>query len=542
MHGDPGNHRVAASAWRALPAAWALAAVFAGCGDDGAPADDVPDVDGSAEVEAEVVAEVADLPADPGPDDGRDAAEADVPPAEIAAVLAAIPGMRVTEAVSPEPGYRAFDLRFRQPVDHDDPGRGTFEQYLSLLHRAADAPVVLVTEGYVNWEPFGVVELTGMLEANQLVVEHRFFGDSRPVPTDWSRLTIRQAAADHHRIVEALSAIYGGAWVSTGASKSGMTAVYHRRFHPDDVDGTVPYVAPISFGAPDPRYVPFVAAGGDATCSARLHALQRELLARRGPLLALLDDYAAAAGLTFVRMGGPESTFEATVVELPFSFWQYHGLSECPAVPGTAASDRVLFEYLDEVSGFSWSADWLIDIFEAYYYQAATQLGYPDVERDSLADLLRTDFIDLESGILPAGVGPVSYDPAAMRDVADWVAGEGERLLFVYGEFDPWTAGVFELGAAVDSYLLVVPDGTHYANLAGLTAADRVTALEALRRWTGVTPRPPAGWRPSGSLPKSAGDRAGHPPPGREIVRSPRHGPVRTQRTRSESDWGKPFT
>ncbi|MBN1772885.1 MAG: hypothetical protein JXB32_16560, partial [Deltaproteobacteria bacterium] len=455
----------AGSAWPALAAAWFSAAGIVGCGDDGEPAADVPDAvdaeaaDADTDVPAEADAE-ADVPveaeAEAG-DDGGDAPEADVPPAEIAAALAAIPGMRVVEEESHEPGYRAFDLRFRQPVDHDDPARGTFEQYLSLLHRAADAPVVLVTEGYVNWEPFGVVELTGMLEANQLVVEHRYFGDSRPVPTDWSRLTIRQAAADHHRIVEALAGIYGGAWISTGASKGGMTAVYHRRFHPDDVDGTVPYVAPISFGAPDPRYVPFVAAGGDAGCSARLHALQRELLTRRDPMLALLDDYAAASGLTFVRMGGLETTFEATVVELPFAFWQYHGLSECPAVPGAAASDRVLFEYLDEVSGFYWSADWLIDIFEAYYYQAATQLGYPDVERDSLADLLLTDFTDLESGILPAGVGPVTYDPAVMRDVAGWVAGEGERLLFVYGEFDPWTAGAFALGAAVDSYLLVVP-------------------------------------------------------------------------------------
>lgn len=502
---------------RAAACAWvcgALAAILAGCGDDGAPAadvPDVPDVEAAGEVpevdapgEAEADAD-AGVPAEAEADDaGGDAAEADVPPAEIAAALAAIPGMRVAEVESPEPGYRAFDLRFRQPVDHDDPSRGSFEQYLSLLHRSTDAPVVLVTEGYVNWEPFGVVELTAMLEANQIVVEHRYFGESRPVPTDWSRLTIRQAAADHHRVVEALSWIYGGAWISTGASKGGMTAVYHRRFHPADVDGTVPYVAPISFGAPDPRYIPFVAAGGDAACSARLHDLQREMLARRDPLLALLADYAAETGQTFVRMGGLEPTFEATVVELPFSFWQYHGLSECPAVPGTAASDEALFAYLDDVSGFFWSADWAIDIFEPYYYQAATQLGYPDVERDSLADLLRTDFTDLEAGILPAGVGPVTYDPAVMRDVADWVAGEGERLLFVYGEFDPWTAGAFELGGAVDSYLFVVPEGTHDANLAGLTAADRAAALDALRRWTGVTPHPPASWRPAGSLPKPA--------------------------------------
>jgi hypothetical protein len=501
--------------WRRLPAAAVAAAcawLLGGCGDDDASPVDVPDaadgdtageaVDADAAADADADGDAPDAPEDRGPEDVADGPEADVPPAEIAAALAAIPGLRATEVWSEEPGYRAFDLRFRQPVDHDDPSRGEFEQYLSLLHRSADAPVVLVTEGYVNWEPYTVVELTAMLEANQLVVEHRYFGDSRPVPTDWSRLTIRQAAADHHRVIEALGWIYGGAWLSTGASKGGMTAIYHRRFHPDDVDGTVPYVAPISFGAPDPRYVPFVEAGGDAACSARLRALQRELLTRRAPLLALLDEYAWSTGSTFDRMGGPEPTFESTVVGLPFSFWQYHGLAACPDVPGATASDRVLFEYLDAVAGFYWSADALLGMFEPYYYQAATQLGYPEVDHDALADLLRTDFTDLESGVLPEGVGPVWYDPAAMRDVADWVAGEGERLLFVYGEFDPWTAGAFELGAAVDSYRLVVPDGTHYANLAGLTAADRTTALDALRRWTGVSPHPPAGWRPAG-LPRS---------------------------------------
>ena len=38
-----------------------------------------------------------------------------------------------------------------------------------------------------------------------------------------------------------------------------MTSVYHRRFYPDDVDATVAYVAPISFGAPDDRYIDFLA-------------------------------------------------------------------------------------------------------------------------------------------------------------------------------------------------------------------------------------------------------------------------------------------
>src|SRR5687768_3188655 len=82
-------------------------------------------------------------------------------------------------------------------------------------------------------------EPTRLIDGNQISVEQRYFTPSRPSPTNWERqLTIWQAATDHHRIVRALKAIYAQQWVSTGASKGGMTSVYHRRFYPDDVAGT----------------------------------------------------------------------------------------------------------------------------------------------------------------------------------------------------------------------------------------------------------------------------------------------------------------
>ena len=54
-----------------------------------------------------------------------------------------------------------------------------------------------------------------------------------------------------------------------------------------------------------------------------------------------------------------------------------------------------------------------------------------------------------------------------MADIATWVATEGERLLFIYGEYDPWTGGAFDLGDAADSYLFVDPAGNEVARLIG---------------------------------------------------------------------------
>ena len=135
-------------------------------------------------------------------------------------------------------------LSYTQPVDHRRPSAGTFQQRFTLLHKATDRPMVLHTSGYnVSIRVFRS-EPTVLVDGNQISVEQRFFTPSRPEPADWSKLNIWQAATDHHRLVTALKPIYAAKWISTGASKGGMTSIYHRRYYPSDVDGTVAYVAP----------------------------------------------------------------------------------------------------------------------------------------------------------------------------------------------------------------------------------------------------------------------------------------------------------
>ena len=403
---------------------------------------------------------------------------------DIAVELEAIEGMTVQELATNLPGYRYFSLHYLQPADHDEPDGEQFEQYITLLHRSLDAPMVLNTLGYNNSVGQGRREITYLLESNQLAVEHRFFADSRPASGDWTLLTIEQAAADHHRIVEALKPIYGGAWINTGHSKGGMTAVYHRRFYPDDVDATVAYVAPISFGAPDYRYIDFLANVGTPACNEDLWAVQREALTRRDVMIDLIQSL--AGHLTFDLIGGVERGFESIVIEIPFTFWQYSGETYCSRIPGTTASDLALYNFIDDFVGWNYASDAIFEYFESYYYQAHSQLGYPAVARDHIDDLILTDPPDPEEGVLPEGV-TATFDPDVMPDIAQWLATEGERVMFIYGEYDPWTGGAFEPGDAVDAHLFVDPGGTHGAYIGSLEPADRAQAEEIVARWAGVT-------------------------------------------------------
>jgi hypothetical protein len=80
-----------------------------------------------------------------------------------------------------------------------------------------------------------------------------------------------------------------------------------------------------------------------------------------------------------------------------------------------------------------------------------------------------------------------------MKDVSNWVGTQGERLLFVYGENDPYSAAAFDIGSAIDSFKFFAPGKNHSAGILTLGAAERTVAFEALERWTGKVPVLPAG-------------------------------------------------
>ncbi|RKG72319.1 multidrug transporter, partial [Corallococcus exercitus] len=310
-----------------------------------------------------------------------------------------------------------------------------------------------------------------------------------PSPADWSHLTIRQSADDFHRLTQALKPIYTGKWVSTGGSKGGETVVFFRRFYPDDMDATVAYVAPIA-KRNDERFVTFQdGVGGDAqrACRERLWAFQHEVLSRRENMLALLKAYAAEQELTYSQLGF-ELALEHGVIETYFAFWQYDSAQNCTRnIPDTTATDQELFDAMDAEVGMSSFADSGIKPYAAYYYQAAVELGWPQPYEKHLGSLIHFPDTDTGEVYSPPGI-PYVFRPQAMPDIQDWVSTQGQRLMFIYGSYDPWTAAAYLVGNAQDSYLYTVPGGNHGARISQLPADQQAAAKATLNRWMGLSP------------------------------------------------------
>ncbi|MFE1765264.1 S28 family serine protease [Streptomyces angustmyceticus] len=401
--------------------------------------------------------------------------------------ILSIRGMSLVEE-KPVDGYRFFVLNYTQPIDHRHPSKGTFQQRLTLLHKSVDRPTVFFTSGYnVNTTP-SRSEPTKIIDGNQVSLEYRYFTPSRPSPTDWKKLDIRQAADDQHRLFTALHRIYDKNWIDTGGSKGGMTATYYRRFHPHDMNGTVAYVAPNDVrNDEDSAYDRFFKTVGTAQCRADLAAIEREALVRRKEMVARFQEWADKEKQTFKTVGSADRAYEVMVTDLVFGFWQYQPAdTACAEVPKPGVSTDDLWKWMDKVGGFDSYTDQGMEPYTPYYYQAGTQLGEPGYRYPQLAGLLKYPGINNSRSFVPKDI-PMRFDKRAMPDIDHWVRHHANRMMFVNGQWDPWSSEHFEVGrGARDSYVFTVPGGNHGSNIAKLPEADRTKATAELLDWAGV--------------------------------------------------------
>lgn len=414
------------------------------------------------------------------------------PLGDIGDELRAIPGMTVEEQTTMLEGYRFFVLTYDQPVDHQDPNGAHFAQRMTLLHRDYGAPVVVHNSGYYVSTRGNRAGVTVLIDGNQLSMEHRFFLPSRPDPADWSKLSIEQAADDQHRIIQALKAriYHDNKFLTTGASKGGMTSLFHRRFFPDDVDATLALVAPIDYPddavqSPTNRYIKFLeSVGTDATCRQKLKDFQNLALARRTAMKTRMQQ---AAAFTLL---GLDRALEFAVEEAPFIFWQYGSQSNCTSIPAATATDDQVFQFLDDTVSVASYGDDDLAAFLPYYHQSATQLGYPISDESYLVDLMFPNG-DTAQAYVPSDIPTPAYDNgAAMHEVQDFISTSGTRIMLIYGQNDPWSAGQVDLGAATDSFKYISPAGNHGSSIGTLAQPEQDEASAAVMRWLGVTAKP----------------------------------------------------
>lgn len=399
--------------------------------------------------------------------------------------IKALPDIISVEKMDQNPFFtEAYLVLVRQPIEHQHPEKGTFSQRVFLSHLSYDRPVVFVTEGYGGGYAMGkrhLEELCPILQANQLFVEHRFFGKSKPDSIDWSDLTVEEAAADQHHVIRLFRQLYHQKWVSTGISKGGETTLFHRTLYPDDVEISVPYVAPLNFSVEEKRHPRFIGKEVASRQERKLvRAFQTEVLKRKERLMPLFMQLCKEKNYRF--KASEREIFDYSVLEFSFSFWQWgHSIKELPVL---SCPDKTLFDYWQKVSSCNYFDIESGKANAPFFVQAHRQLGYyaydtrpfrKVIETKSTEGYVEKLFLDKDQ-IFP-------FDPAVSLAVDQYLRKSARKVMLIYGGIDPWSASAATAGNNPGVVKIVEPGGSHKSRISNLPEGLKKQAIDTLNSW-----------------------------------------------------------
>lgn len=355
-----------------------------------------------------------------------------------------------------------YELWFEQKTDPNNPDSPTFKQRVLLAHVSDDAPVIVELQGYQIYSARGG-ELAQLYTGNQITIEHRFFAQSKPeTGIPWTDLTVRNAAEDQHLIIQALKkAVYpSNKFITTGISKGGQTTMLHRSFYPDDVDASVCYVAPLNFEREDPRIYHFFDTVGTEKQRETIYEYQTLCFERKAEMVELLK--VKASFENYEWSFSAEKAFEYYVLEYSFAFWQW-GSYAFNEIPDEMATSDSLLNHVLDVSGVSFFERKGVEKLQPFFWAAMTEMGMYGYEYAPFEKYLSQKEVYTFDFTFPDGQNR-PFDPVPMKNLNDFIQNDAEKMLFIYGGLDTWSATAVQLSDAAKRRGLVkyVQAGGHH--------------------------------------------------------------------------------
>ena len=405
-------------------------------------------------------------------------------PDELRQKLAALQGISGIEKLESEVYPEKYLVRITQQVDPKNPAAGTFTQRVVIGHVGFDRPTVIVTEGYGGayaLNPKYQEELTKLLNANLVFVEYRYFLESTPEPKNWDYLTAENSAYDLHHVNQTFRQLYQGKWISTGISKGGQTTCLYRAYFPDDVDFSVPYVAPLNRAVEDGRHEPFLRQVGTKAERDRILAFQKAVLKQKAAIVPMLENYCQEHKLTF-RIPMAE-VLDYSVLEYPFAIWQWG--TPVDRVPEPTASAADLFKHLMEISEPSYFSN--EQPYVSFDVQACRELGYYGYDTAPFKGLLTIKSAKgyLNKLMLPTElIDQVEFRPELYHKVYNFLKDNDPKMIFIYGEIDPWSATrVPTFRGKKNEQIYIQPRGSHRARISNMPEEMEKQIMDQIHAW-----------------------------------------------------------
>ena len=414
-------------------------------------------------------------------------AQAAAPPTELQKRLQNLPDISDIKPMQSDAYPEKYVFFINQLLDPHHPEAGNFKQRVILSHVGFDRPTVLVTEGYTAHyatHPRYQEELSKLFNANLVFVEYRYFGESMPKPCNWDYLTVENSLYDLHHVTTTLKQLYDEKWIATGISKGGQTTMFYRSYFPDDVDISVPYVAPLNKGVEDGRHEKFLQYQV-STKENRQKVLDFQLLLfkRKAALLPMFEKY--CNDKKYVFNAPLAEIFDYSVFEYAFAFWQWG--EDINKIPAREADDKTVFDYWINMCEPDYFTNY--NSTASFDVQAARELGYYGYYTKPFKKYLsiKTAKGYLKKLMVPKGAENVKFSPALYNHTVEFLTKNDPKMVYIYGDIDPWGAsGIYGLPFTKNKknlHVYMCHGGSHKTRILSFPEPTRQEIISLIGGW-----------------------------------------------------------
>lgn len=425
------------------------------------------------------------------------------------------------QALSPE--YTDQDdynllVVFEQPLDWNDPTKGTFQQRVQVCYNETGRNNKLTIGGYmlddVNMTIGSYADVYAKKnEMNLVRIEYRFFGESVPEgtspddPTNWEYLTSYNAACDFHHVITELKKVLPGSWLMEGSSKGGVSTMVQSMYFPEDADIFIAVVAPVMTGPQtdglienlyetigNERY------GEEQAAEYRQLVLdfQVEAIKLRDQLQDRIYENCNPIGSYDPEYATPEIAYDYTVLTFGVTMWQYEqSFHLISTVLDSKDEDGYIDRFYDLLSdprGMNVTDKTDSNILTAFWIQCLSEIGYFKADFSYLRQALEEDgsgaklFVteDMEdmfyykAVLEPQMIEAFTFDTSLSEDLINWSNTTSSNVILLYGNADVWYPLRLPDVPDRDNFHTFVANASHACSIYNLEIADMKEVMQLI--------------------------------------------------------------
>ena len=407
---------------------------------------------------------------------------------------------------------------FEQPLDWNDPTKGTFQQRVQVCYSEKNRNNKLFIGGYMlTDEDIAAGSYNDVYalknEMNLVRIEYRFFGKSAPEglsindPANWEYMTSYNAACDFHHVITELKKVLPGSWLMEGRSKGGTATMVQSMYFPEDADIFIAAVAPVMGSTQeDGLFENLYETIGNEMYGEQQAAEYRQLvldfqveaIKLRDQLQDRIYENSLLLDGSYSEFVTPEIIYDYRVLSFGVTMWQYDQSFEkiSYVLESKGEEDYIdkFYNLLSDPRGSNVTEKTGSNDLSPFWIQCLSELGYFRADFSYLRQALEEDgsgaklyvtedmedMFYFKTILEPDMIEAFTFDTSLSEDLINWSNTTSSNVILLYGNADVWYPLRLPDVPDRDNFHTFVADASHACTIYKLEPAELKEVMQLI--------------------------------------------------------------